>query len=195
LDKKRAKVRSALSRFLEEDSITPRQLATVAGKLISLSPAVLPASLYSRPFFQALQGKASWDEIFASSAEVKETVGIWLENLDTWNGRRWYAQPMSLTASSDASDFGFGGRVTLPDGSSVPVAGNLKESEIPMSSTAREVIGFLRLLEATAQMFPDQIKDSTIQVIGDNQGAVQAINQFRSKAIDISDALKKVFSL
>jgi hypothetical protein len=175
-DKKMHKVKTALIRFLALEEVTPCQLVAIAGKLISLSPAVLPASLYSRAFFEAIQGKASWDELFPSSLAVNETVKEWLDNLDAWNGRRWYARPISLCASSDASDFGFGELVTLPDGREIPVSGNLTEAEITMSSTAREIIGFLRLLQATARLFPDTIRDSTVQLVGDHQGAVQAIN-------------------
>jgi hypothetical protein len=56
LNKKMAKVMAALSQLLSAKVVSPRQLAAVAGKLISLSPAVLPASLYAREFFQAIQG-------------------------------------------------------------------------------------------------------------------------------------------
>lgn len=194
-EKKMAKVKAALARFLQVDKVTPRQLAAIAGKLISLSPAVLPASLYSRAFFEAIQGKASWDEIFAISSEIRRTVQEWLDNPPSWNGRRWYAKPISLLASSDASDFGFGGIVSLTDGRKVQVAGSLTEAEIQMSSTAREVVGFLWLLEATAQLYPEVIRDSTIQLIGDNQGAVQAVNQFRSRAPDVARALKEIYQL
>jgi hypothetical protein len=64
-----------------------------------------------------------------------------------------------------------------------------------MSSTAREVIGFIRVLEATAQMFPADIKNSSIQLIGDNQAADLAINQLRSRSTEVNDALKEIFAL
>jgi hypothetical protein len=127
--------------------------------------------------------------------EVKATGKVWLDNLSDWNGRRWYSQPISLLASSDASNFGFEGVVVLPDGQSVPVSGDLLEREIKMSSTAREVIGSLRLLQATTQLFPAVIKNSSIQLVGDNQAAVPAINQFRSRSTEVNDALKKIFTL
>lgn len=101
-ERKMAKVKAVLEQILGVETVTLRQLAAVAGKLISLSPAVLPASLYSRSFFQAIQGKLSWDEIFPNSDEVKKTVVIWLENLDELNGRQWHAQPIGLHVSSDA---------------------------------------------------------------------------------------------
>lgn len=62
--------------------------------------------------------------------------------------------------------------------------------------TAREVVGSLRLLEATVQLFPDMVKDSTIQLTGDNQAAVLAMNQFRSRrAVHVTETLKKIFKL
>jgi hypothetical protein len=139
-DKKMERVRAVLIQCLKSETITPRQLAALAGKLISMAPAVLSALLYSRTLFQAIQGKLSWDKIFRTSKEVKNTANLWLNKLAEWNGRRWYAHPISLMASSDASDFGFRGHVVLPGGQSVPVTGILSEEEIGMSSTAREVI-------------------------------------------------------
>jgi hypothetical protein len=85
--------------------------------------------------------------------------------------------------------------VALPGGTSLPVSGNLTEDEVKMSSAAREVTGFLRLLEVTAQLYPDKIRNSTIQLIGDSQSAVQAINQRRSRSSDMNEILKRVFSL
>jgi hypothetical protein len=52
------KVKAALKQFLESGLVTPRQLAALAGKMISLSPAVLPASLYLRTLFQAPRGSS-----------------------------------------------------------------------------------------------------------------------------------------
>jgi hypothetical protein len=123
--KKMQKVLAALSLLIKATSVSPRQLAAVASKLISLSPAVLPASLYSREFFQAIQGKINWDEIFATPEAVRKEAKEWAENLPNWNGRKWHAQPISAHVSSDASDFGYGGQILLPDGQSIPVSGNL----------------------------------------------------------------------
>jgi hypothetical protein len=36
---------------------TPRALAGIAGKIVSTSPAIMPAALYSRSLFQADQGE------------------------------------------------------------------------------------------------------------------------------------------
>jgi hypothetical protein len=85
---KLTKVREVLRELMAAATVTPRLLAKAAGKIIAMGPAVLPASLYSRPLFQALQGKLSWDQIFATSEEAHSTAKLFVERLSDWNGRR-----------------------------------------------------------------------------------------------------------
>lgn len=193
--KKMKRVLAVLARLISTQEVTPRQLAAVAGKLISLAPAVLPASLYSREFFQAIQGKISWDAIFPTSNSVKREAQEWINNLPRWNGRKWHAQPISVTASPDASDFGYGGLIQLPDGKKVPVFGNLSEQEVLSSSTARESVAFLKLLEATCELYPGHVSNSSVQLTGDNQAAVLAFNEFRTRTSEVNRTLKRVFDL
>jgi hypothetical protein len=65
---------SFLQEILARPSVSARDLAQAAGKIISLSPAVAPAALYSRAFFEAIKGSVTWDALFLNPAEVKETL-------------------------------------------------------------------------------------------------------------------------
>jgi hypothetical protein len=194
-DAKMEKVRSTLSELLEARTVTPRMLAKVAGRIIATSPAVLPASLYSRPLFQAPQGKLSWDQVFETPEEARGTARLFLERLAEWNGRRWFPRQIVLEASSDASDFRFGGVIKVAGRPHFELAGLLTEAELGMSSTAREMVGFWRVLQQAASRFPEVLRESAVLVVGDNQGAVAALNQFRSPAPDIAASLKKIFEL
>jgi hypothetical protein len=167
-DTKLAKVAAALQELLETPTVSPRQLASVAGKLIALSPAMIPASLYSRPLFEAIRGKISWDTIFPSPQAVRQMAQMFLDNMADWNGRRWFPRPILLQAGSDASKFGFGGTILMPGTSPKLLLGQLSPEEMNMSSTAREVLGFYRVLQAASQMEPDNIRDSAILIRGDN---------------------------
>jgi hypothetical protein len=151
-------------------------------------------SLYSREFFQAIQGKISWDETFPTSEAVRLEAQEWITNLPSWNGRKWHAQPVSIELSSDASDFGFGGQIKIPGGQTIPVSGNLSEAEVMSSSMAREFVAFLRLIEAACQLCPEDIRHSSLQLSGDNQAAVRAFNEFRT-TFTVNATLKKVFEL
>lgn len=81
------KLKNCLQSVLAKQSVSARDLAQVAGKIISLSPAVAPAALYSRAFFQAIKGNTSWDALFPNPVEVRQTLQFWLDNLDIFNGR------------------------------------------------------------------------------------------------------------
>lgn len=67
---KMEKVRATLSDLTAAETVTPRLLAKVAGRVIAMAPAVLPASLYSRPFFQAMWGKLSWAVVFPNPEDA-----------------------------------------------------------------------------------------------------------------------------
>lgn len=184
-----------MNELVQAKTVTPRLLARVAGRIIAMAPAVLPASLYSRPLFQAIQGKLSWDHIFPTPEEARATARLFLERLEDWNGRRWFPRRVQLEASSDASDFGFGGTIQVAGKAPFELAGSLTESEVLMSSTAREMIGFLRILQLAAERFPEVLRGSAVLVVGDNQGAVSAINKFNSTAPDVAAGLRGIFEL
>jgi hypothetical protein len=192
---KQKKARATLTELVEAETVTPRLLARVAGRIISMGPAVLPTSLYSRPLFQAIQGKLSWDQIFLTPEAAKEAARMFLDNLGEWNGRRWFPRRVLLEAASDASDFGFGGTIKVARSPAFELAGSLLESESPMSSTAREMLGFLKILQQAAERFPAILRNSAVLEIGDNQGAVAALNKFSSTAPDVAASLKEIFKL
>jgi hypothetical protein len=73
--------------------------------------------------------------------------------------------------------------------------GSLTEEEIAMSSTAREMLGFARILQQAGARFPEFLRESAVLMVGDNQGAVAALNKFSSKAPDVAAALKEIFQL
>jgi hypothetical protein len=133
--------------------------------------------------------------LFATPEEARSTAQLFVERLSEWNGRRWYPRRVNLEASSDASDFGFGGVLKTAGRPPFTLSGSLIEQEVAMSSTAREMIGFLRVLQQAALRFRNTLKGSAILVIGDNQGAVAALNKFTSKAPDIASSLKEIFHL
>jgi hypothetical protein len=86
--KKLAKLQLALQKAIKNPSISARALAGLAGKIISTSPAILPAALFSRNLFLALKGKVSWDQIFPTPESVRKTASFWLQNLDRLNDQK-----------------------------------------------------------------------------------------------------------
>ncbi|GAQ91453.1 Reverse transcriptase [Klebsormidium nitens] len=192
---KMEKLRAALRGLAESADVTPRELAKVAGKVISVSPAVLPASLYSRPFFAAIQGKLTWDDVFSTPQAAKRTTELFLQRLPEWNGRRWFPRCITAEAGSDASETGFGGTIQIPGGEKLSVVGTLSEDERKMSSTARETVAFLRVLTEAHERAGEVLRGAAVLLKGDNQGAVRAVNAMNSRAPDVNAALRQLFEL
>lgn len=172
-----------------------RDLARVAGKIISLSPAVVPAALYSRSFFAAITGKVSWDAMLSNPTSVRKTAEFCLGNLDRFNGRAWWPHPVQLKAAVDASGVGFGGILILPGGVSHPFSGTFDEASGHGSSTLRELTGYVAAVELATELFPNQLRGASIQVTSDNQGAIASLNSLRSPVEQMNGQLQRLFNL
>lgn len=192
-ESKLTKVKEALRDMLETPSTSSRKLAALAGKIVALSPAVLPAALYSRQLFLAMRGELNWDAIFPTTETVKRTAEFWLGNLDSFNGRRWWPRPVKMRVAVDASGVGFGGPITSDRVPKTEFMGTFTETQAAQSSTAREMRGYAAAIEMAAERFPDDVRGSSILLSGDNQGAISALNQFRSPVQEINESIERIF--
>lgn len=189
------KLKKVLEEAIAQPDTSPRKVAALAGKILALSPAVLPAALYSREFYLALKGRLSWDEIFPQPQSVADTAKFWVENLDRYNGRKWWPKAVKLQATVDASAVGYGGLVRLGSEQPEPFTGTFAENERAQSSTAREVRGYAAALETAVNRFPERIRGAAILLEGDDQGAISALNHFRSPIPEINQVLRGIFRL
>lgn len=190
-----AKLKRQLQNLFDAPAITARDLASVAGRIVSASPAVLPASLLSRPFFQALTGKLSWDDLFPNQQAVKETAQFWMQNLDRFNGRPWWPRPVALEATADASGLGYGGELTVFGFPPVVFRGTFSPQFASASSTAREVAGYVAATEAAIQISDGRLDGASLLLTGDNQAAVACVNNLRSSRPEIHQLLRRLFDL
>jgi hypothetical protein len=189
------KLKQLLEETIARPQTSPRKVAEIAGKILAVSPAVLPAALYSRGFYSALKGKSSWDEIFPTPETVKEAARFWLCNIDRFNGRKWWLQPVTVNATVDASGVGYGGSVSVKGSDPVEFTGTFTSEQAAQSSTAREIRGYAAALETVYQNFPNELRGAAVLLEGDNQGAISAINNLRSPVKEINEVLRKIFHL
>jgi len=113
------KVRSfelKLEELEKQTVVTKREVAQLAGKMISMAPAIGTAPIHSRQVARALVGLQSWDEAVESPERVKEEARLFLELLLTRNGRtRWKKGPvLAVRAVGDALNRAYA--AFLPDG-------------------------------------------------------------------------------
>jgi hypothetical protein len=101
---------------------------------------------------------------------------------------------VALKTVTDASGVGFGGFLQV-GGQEIPFAGTFTSQQASASSTEREVRGYAAALAVAAQKFPEKLSGASILIEGDNQGAVSAVNHFRSHVPEINEILKGMFEI
>lgn len=93
-------------------NITARQLAAVAGQIVSMSRAIGPKVYqFTRRMYFAIETRERWGSILPFNAKLTASLQYWLSNVRTLNGRSMFTQPQQFDTMvySDASDQGYGG--------------------------------------------------------------------------------------
>lgn len=100
----------------KKETITKREAAQIAGKIISMAPAIGTAPIHSRQVGRAMVGVENWDDVITSPERVLEEARLFVELLGTKNGRtRWRKDKVvAVRAIGDASDRAYG--AFLPGG-------------------------------------------------------------------------------
>ena len=147
---KLAELKRSLESLILDGRATYRELARLAGFVISLSLAVGPiARLFTRQMYFLIQSRPSWDVSFTFSEALLQELKFWLQHIYSFNG---YSIRGVFCANStiytDASDFAFGGYLATLGGE--PVRGMFSLADVDMSSTYREVKALFYVLKSYA---------------------------------------------
>ena len=81
------KLKSLLSSAIRDKSSSYRELARIAGSLISVALAVGPLSrLFTRQMHLAIECHSAWDHTLHFSSALLEKLRFWYCNIDSFNG-------------------------------------------------------------------------------------------------------------
>ena len=98
------------------ESVTPRQMAKVAGVLISVKPAVHMAPLYTRLLFKAMgEGQGCWDDPLPELSRefAKADLLYWKQHLLQQSGKSWKKRSIVYHCAGDMSNTGYAGYSSL----------------------------------------------------------------------------------
>ena len=176
-ERKVEKLKSLLSSAIGEASSSYRELARIAGSIISVALAVGPISrLLTRQMYLAIELRSAWDHTLRFSPALLEELRFWYNNIDSFNGYSLRPPPDSSTVVfSDASDVAFGGFSASLDG--VVASGMFTSEDLGQSSTYRELKAIYYVLLSCAE----QLRQKRVKVFTDNQGAARIVSVGSSK--------------
>lgn len=93
-----------MRRVIEAPQVSNRDMARVAGKMISLSLAIPPASLTARALYKAMVGLEGWDKLYPSPCHMKADLEPFMDLLENSNRSRMFKRRVSVVVAGDASE-------------------------------------------------------------------------------------------
>ena len=154
------KISSLNSKLLEVTKaqlMTARQLASVVGKIISMSLASGPViRLMTHNLHAVLNNKTTWCQKLALTPEVLQELRFWLDEVSKFNGQHIWPKPSAVrVVYSDASASGDGG-YTVEHGTMV-VTGQWSAEDTLQSSTWHELLAVRLVLESFQCKFENEV--------------------------------------
>ena len=104
-------LKTHLEQVAQKPTVPAKVLASLAGKIITMSIALGPvARLMMRGLFALLSTRQSWYETLTVSDQVKSEIHFWLTEIVKFNGQNIWVGPSALrVVYTDASQTGYGG--------------------------------------------------------------------------------------
>ena len=189
-ERKVEKLKSLLSFAIGDASSSYRELARIAGSIISVALAVGPISrLLTRQMYLAIVSRSAWDHTLRFSPALLEELRFWYNNIDSFNGYSLRPPPDSSTVVfSDASDVAFGGFSASLDG--VVASGMFTSEDLGQRSTYRELKAIYYVLLSCAE----QLRQKRVKVFTDNQGAARIVSVGSCK-VHLQSVAMSIFDL
>lgn len=163
---------------IHNESSSYRELARIAGSIVSVALAVGPISrLLTRQMYLAIESRSAWDHSFCFPSALLEELKFWFCNIESFNGFSIRPPPDSSTVFvfSDASDAAFGGFSASLDGT--VASGLFTIDDLSQSSTFRE----LKAIFCVLLSFVEHLKHRRVKIFTVNQSAARIVSVGSSK--------------
>ena len=176
-EKKICKLKRLLNSSIQNKSSSYRELARIAGSIISVALAAGPIfRLLTRQMYLAIESRSAWDHILHFPPALLEELKFWFCNIESFSGYS-IRSPLdsSIVVFSDASDAAFGGFSASLDGT--VASGMFTIDDLAQSSSFRE----LKAVYYVLLSFVEHLKHKTVKISTDNQSAARIVSVGSSK--------------
>ena len=142
------KLKVLLHEIHDACSVQARCLASLLGKIMSMSLALGPVTrLMTRSLYAVLNGKAAWCQGLVLTPEATDELQFWVGQIMNFNGQHIWPRPSAVrVVYSDASSIGYGGYVV--EHGNLVANGHWSASDAKQSSTWWELKAVRLVLES-----------------------------------------------
>lgn len=173
-----------------KDVLHARAIASIVGKIISMSLALGPISRFmTRSLYAVLESRQYWCDRLLLTEASKQELQFWSSSLEDYNSQPLWQSPSAVRlVYSDASDTGYGGY--LVEHGTCVAHGHWAVTEAGKSSTWRELVAVARVLEPIAH----RLCGERVRWFTDNQNVVRILT-VGSKKPELQQEAIHVFAL
>ena len=171
---------------LQSTQLAARQLARIAGVLLSVKEAVHMAPLYTRLLFRAVAAADGWDALVPEEEGqfAKEDLLHWKDYLLHQDGKSWAKRQAVFHAAGDVSGTGYAGYSDLLHAPVVLSYGTdawatLLDNPHSLSSVHRETQNARLTLQTVIQHRAETVAGSLLVYTGDNQGSISCLRKMK----------------
>ena len=178
-----------LQQAIQNSELHAKYLASIIGKIISMSVAIGPVTrLMTRSLYGLLNTRQAWCDMLAVTPEARAELEFWLCEIAKFNGQDIWPSPSAVrVVYTDASLQGYGG-YTVEHGCHI-AHGHWLQEEANKSSTWRELRAVRQVLEA----FASKLRNERVRWFTDNQNVTRIIAT-GSKKPDLQAEALAIFS-
>ena len=189
-DHKLFKLRLQLQEALGLQLMPARKLASLIGKIMSMSLALgLIAWFMTCSLYATLNNRVAWCQKLLLTPEALEELKFWFNEVTKFNGQHiWPKPPAVRVIYSDASSTGFG--VYIVEHGNLIANGQWSAEETKSSSTWRE----LRAVKLVLESFQSKLSNERIRWLTDNQNVVRIV-QYGSKNSTLQAEALAIFAI
>ena len=184
--------------MLDRGRATTRELASAAGVLASFQPGMFYAMMQARAYYEAGEGLPCDGTVVQLSAEAREEMQFWLEQMPGANGRPlWGASPSTILAS-DASDTAYAAYVVKGQPQRFVFQldlTRLQRSQVQsheLGSTLRELGAITHCLRALLRHRSGHITNSRLLWLSDSKSAVANLVRMRGGTPEILQEVRQI---
>ena len=178
-------LKKELHRFKNREDCSPREMASLLGKINAMADAVFPTRIHTSGLHQQklklLKEFGGWDCRAPLSPQATKDLEWWTTNILTMNGSSLLPVVPDIKAGTDASDFGWGAWIEYKQ------RGELKTLRFGGRFTTQEAKEHINYKEMLAVKFllqscPTLVENKVIDLGVDNTATVWGIRKYGSKS-------------
>ena len=177
-----------IRKVLDTKTVTIKTLRRLVGKCVSFSLVVPGARLFTKEMNVAISKGHLSSKLIRVCGAHREEISHWLF-LETWDDPLPWRDERHVRVSvvTDASNFAWGGSLISPV--SADTSDYWTKEEQSWNIATKEATALERVLLA----FQNQLRNSRVDALVDNQAVVQAWNNQSGKSGPLNKALKRLF--